>query len=119
MEEELAELRQQLQEEQRRREGAEELAETSQPQTLGPYLEACHSLHLAIQVVTDRSSQLGRTALVQMHRPGRQQGGHSRRGYGSSEGATQAARPPLRRRAAQHVVRREQWGSHACRFRTG
>ncbi len=38
-------------EEQRRREEAEELAEASQPHTLGEYLEACHSLNLAIQVV--------------------------------------------------------------------
>jgi hypothetical protein len=42
-------------EEQRRREEAEELAKASQPQTLQQYLEACHSLSLAIQVVTDRS----------------------------------------------------------------
>ncbi|KAK8115619.1 hypothetical protein PG984_012121 [Apiospora sp. TS-2023a] len=42
-------------EEQRRREEAEELAKESQPQTLSQYLEACHSLSLAIQVVTDRS----------------------------------------------------------------
>lgn len=55
MEEELTKLRQQLQEEQRRREEAEELAKASQPQTLEQYLEACHSLNLAIQVETDRS----------------------------------------------------------------
>ncbi|KAK8118301.1 uncharacterized protein PG998_002927 [Apiospora kogelbergensis] len=42
-------------EEQRRREEAEELAKESQPQTLPQYLEACHSLSLAIQVVTNRS----------------------------------------------------------------
>jgi hypothetical protein len=42
-------------EEQRRREEAEERAKASQPQTLPQYLEACHSLSLAIQVVTDRS----------------------------------------------------------------
>ncbi|RYO76643.1 hypothetical protein DL764_010284 [Monosporascus ibericus] len=42
-------------EEQRRREEAEDLAKTSQPQVLQQYLEACHSLSLAIQVVTDRS----------------------------------------------------------------
>ncbi len=41
--------------EQRQREEAEEVAETSRPQTLEPYLEACHSLGLAIDVVTDRS----------------------------------------------------------------
>ena len=39
-------------EEQRRREKAEEL---SQPQTVRQYLEACHSLNLAIQVVTNPS----------------------------------------------------------------
>jgi len=39
-------------EEQRRREEAEKV---SQPQTLEPYLEACHALSLAIEVVTDRS----------------------------------------------------------------
>ncbi|KAI1325805.1 hypothetical protein F5Y16DRAFT_376790 [Xylariaceae sp. FL0255] len=43
-------------EEQRRRESAERRAEGSQPQTLQQYLEACHSLSLAIQVETDRSS---------------------------------------------------------------
>ncbi|KAH7012653.1 uncharacterized protein B0I36DRAFT_369779 [Microdochium trichocladiopsis] len=42
-------------EEQRRREVAEELATASQPQDLQQYLEACHSLNLAIQVVTDQS----------------------------------------------------------------
>ncbi|RYP19772.1 hypothetical protein DL766_008357 [Monosporascus sp. MC13-8B] len=42
-------------EEQRRREEAEDLAKTSRPQVLQQYLEACHSLSLAIQVVTDRS----------------------------------------------------------------
>ncbi|KXJ84855.1 hypothetical protein Micbo1qcDRAFT_169896, partial [Microdochium bolleyi] len=41
--------------EQRRREVAEELATASQLQALPQYLEACHSLDLAIQVVTDRS----------------------------------------------------------------
>ncbi|WQF90407.1 Putative protein kinase [Colletotrichum destructivum] len=76
MEGELAKLRQQLREEQQRREEAErrreeeqhrreeaehqreeaeELAKTSRPKTLQAYLEACHSLSLAIQVVTDRS----------------------------------------------------------------
>ncbi|KAL1850489.1 hypothetical protein Daus18300_012903 [Diaporthe australafricana] len=42
-------------EEQRRREKAEEVAKTSQPQTLSCYLEACHSLSLAMKVITDRS----------------------------------------------------------------
>ncbi|KAM4061551.1 kinase [Hirsutella rhossiliensis] len=42
-------------EDQRRREAAEELAAASRPQTLQQYLETCHSLHLAIQVITDRS----------------------------------------------------------------
>ncbi|CRK44215.1 hypothetical protein BN1723_000901 [Verticillium longisporum] len=69
MEEELVKLRLQVQEEQRRREEAEdrileeqqhrkeaeELARASQPLTLENYLEACHSLNCAIQVVTDRS----------------------------------------------------------------
>ncbi|KAK3361655.1 hypothetical protein B0T24DRAFT_112663 [Lasiosphaeria ovina] len=41
--------------EQRRREQAEEVAKSSQPLTLEPYLDACHSLSLAIDVVTDRS----------------------------------------------------------------
>ncbi|KJZ70625.1 hypothetical protein HIM_09980 [Hirsutella minnesotensis 3608] len=43
-------------EEQRRREAAEQLAVASRPQTLQQYLETCHSLHLAMQVMTDRSS---------------------------------------------------------------
>ncbi|KAH8752276.1 hypothetical protein F5883DRAFT_205133 [Diaporthe sp. PMI_573] len=76
MEEELEKLRQQLWNEQRRREEeqrrreeaegrvleeqqyrreAEELARSSRPLTLENYLEACHSLNRAIQVVTDRS----------------------------------------------------------------
>ncbi|KAK3315532.1 hypothetical protein B0H66DRAFT_577300 [Apodospora peruviana] len=42
-------------EEQRRREEAEEVARASQPQPLERYLETCHSLSLAIRVVTDRS----------------------------------------------------------------
>ncbi|KAK4654407.1 hypothetical protein QC762_0065280 [Podospora pseudocomata] len=42
-------------EEQRRREKAEEVARKSQLQALEGYLETCHSLSLAIQVVTDRS----------------------------------------------------------------
>ncbi|OHE90489.1 hypothetical protein CORC01_14217 [Colletotrichum orchidophilum] len=41
--------------EQRRRKKAEELAKASQPQTLQDYLESCHSLSLAIRVVTDRT----------------------------------------------------------------
>ncbi|CAM1508767.1 Fc.00g056150.m01.CDS01 [Cosmosporella sp. VM-42] len=45
----------QREEEQRRREEAEERASASQPLTLYQYLEACHSLSLAIKVVTDRS----------------------------------------------------------------
>ncbi|KAI1321137.1 hypothetical protein F5Y16DRAFT_389253, partial [Xylariaceae sp. FL0255] len=43
-------------EEQQRRESAERRAEGSQPQTLQQYLEACHSLSLAIQIETNRSS---------------------------------------------------------------
>ncbi|OAQ57692.2 serine threonine protein kinase [Pochonia chlamydosporia 170] len=42
-------------EEQRRREEAERLAKASLPLTLQQYLEACHSLDLAVDVVTDRS----------------------------------------------------------------
>ncbi|KAK6214357.1 hypothetical protein LQW54_004405 [Pestalotiopsis sp. IQ-011] len=42
-------------EEQQRRLAAERLAEASQPQDFGQYLESCHSLSLAINVVTDRS----------------------------------------------------------------
>jgi len=53
--EDIEELRRLLREEQRRREEAEDTAEASRPQTLQQYLEACHSLNLAIQVVTDRS----------------------------------------------------------------
>ena len=41
--------------EQRRLEEAEELAKTSLPLPLQQYLEACHSLDLAVDVVTDRS----------------------------------------------------------------
>ncbi|KAI1846941.1 hypothetical protein JX265_014015 [Neoarthrinium moseri] len=66
---ELAELRRKLAEEQRlrleaehqrnaaeaRRKVAEDLAMASQPQNLESYLESCHSLSLAIDVVTDRS----------------------------------------------------------------
>jgi len=46
----------QREEETRRREEAEELTKASQPQTLRPYLEACHKLNLAITIVTDPSS---------------------------------------------------------------
>ncbi|OAQ58949.1 serine threonine protein kinase [Pochonia chlamydosporia 170] len=38
-----------------RRDKAEALVTASQPQNLQQYLETCHSLHLAIEVVTDRS----------------------------------------------------------------
>ncbi|KAK8872288.1 serine/threonine protein kinase [Apiospora arundinis] len=69
MDDEVARLREQLaraedriveeqrrrEEEQRRRENAELLARSSQPQDLTNYLEACHQLHQAIDVVTDRS----------------------------------------------------------------
>jgi hypothetical protein len=55
MDDEIARLRQALAEEQRRREEAEEVARASQPQTIEHYLEACHSLSQAIEVVTDRS----------------------------------------------------------------
>jgi len=48
----LQEERSQRQEEQRRREEAEE---ASRPQTLPSYLQTCHTLNLAIEVVTDRS----------------------------------------------------------------
>ena len=41
--------------EQRRREVAEERAQAQQPLTLHQYLEACHSLNVAMQVVTDCS----------------------------------------------------------------
>ena len=67
--EEIESLRKQLREEQRRREvaegraleeqhqreEAEERARASQPLSLNPYLEICHTLRLAIDVVTDRS----------------------------------------------------------------
>ncbi|WQF76270.1 hypothetical protein CDEST_01284 [Colletotrichum destructivum] len=55
MEGELAKLRQQIREEQHRLEEAKELAKTSRPQAHQDHLEACRSLSLAIQVVTDRS----------------------------------------------------------------
>ncbi|RWA12625.1 hypothetical protein EKO27_g2500 [Xylaria grammica] len=42
-------------EEQHKREDAEKSLANSQPQALRQYLEACHSLSLAIQVVTDQS----------------------------------------------------------------
>lgn len=47
--------RRQREAEQCRREEAEQLARPARPQTLMSYLEACRSLNLAIQVVTDRS----------------------------------------------------------------
>ncbi|KAM4067886.1 lipopolysaccharide kinase [Hirsutella rhossiliensis] len=60
--EEIEDLRRQLreeqrrrEEEQRRREEAEELAASSRPQILTQYLDACHSLQLAIDVVTEKS----------------------------------------------------------------
>ncbi|KAJ4179572.1 hypothetical protein NW767_014584 [Fusarium falciforme] len=46
----------QREEEQRRREEAEKLVDASRPLTLQRYLEACHSLSLAIEIITDRSS---------------------------------------------------------------
>ncbi|KAI1839791.1 hypothetical protein JX266_013997 [Neoarthrinium moseri] len=54
-EQRLEEEQRRREEEQRRREEAEELAKETRPQALEQYLEACHSLSLAIQVVTDRS----------------------------------------------------------------
>ncbi|KAF5618246.1 serine threonine kinase [Fusarium sp. NRRL 25303] len=42
-------------EEQRRREEAEERADASRPLTLQQYLETCHSLSLAVEIITDRS----------------------------------------------------------------
>ena len=42
-------------EDQHRRQVAEALTTASRPQNLQQYLETCHSLHLAVQVVTDRS----------------------------------------------------------------
>ncbi|CVL09307.1 uncharacterized protein FMAN_15474 [Fusarium mangiferae] len=41
--------------EQRRREEAEERADASRPLTLQQYLETCHSLSLAVEIITDRS----------------------------------------------------------------
>ncbi|KAK3991250.1 hypothetical protein QBC44DRAFT_323911 [Cladorrhinum sp. PSN332] len=55
MDNEIESLRQALAKEQRLREEAEKVARASQPQTLESYLEACHSLSLAIEVITDRS----------------------------------------------------------------
>ncbi|KAK3305098.1 uncharacterized protein B0T15DRAFT_567163 [Chaetomium strumarium] len=66
MEEEIARLRQALENERRLREEAESRASEEQrrreeaekivaPLQLEPYLEACHALNLAIKVVTDRS----------------------------------------------------------------
>ena len=40
-------------EEQRRREEVEEIIRAVQPQPLERYLETCHSLSLAIRVITD------------------------------------------------------------------
>jgi DNA-binding protein H-NS len=51
----MEELRRQLEEERRRREAAEQLANTSRPQTVQQYFEACHALVLSTQVITDRS----------------------------------------------------------------
>ncbi|EWY79555.1 hypothetical protein FOYG_17301 [Fusarium oxysporum NRRL 32931] len=45
----------QREEEQRRREEAEERADASRPLTLQQYLETCHSLSLAVEIITDRS----------------------------------------------------------------
>ncbi|GKU10005.1 unnamed protein product, partial [Fusarium langsethiae] len=42
-------------EEERRREEAEERADVSRPSTLQQYLETCHSLSLAVEIITDRS----------------------------------------------------------------
>ena len=53
--EDIEELRRLLREEQRLRKEAQQLAKESQPQGLQQYLEACHSLNIAIQVVTDPS----------------------------------------------------------------
>lgn len=58
MEDEVAQLKQQLAEERRRRERAE--AET-RPQSLQDYLEACHSLSLDISVAPEISSTQGNT----------------------------------------------------------
>lgn len=62
MEDELARLREALATAQRLREAAEtraseaeDVARASLPQILEGYLEACHSLSLAIEVITDRS----------------------------------------------------------------
>ncbi|TPX08261.1 uncharacterized protein E0L32_001843 [Thyridium curvatum] len=51
----LADAESRVLEEQRRREEAEQIAETSKAQDLSSYLEACHALSLAIDMVTDRS----------------------------------------------------------------
>jgi hypothetical protein len=50
--EEIEELQRKLAESERLREKAEQLV---QPQTIQPYLEAIHSIYLAIKVVTDRT----------------------------------------------------------------
>lgn len=52
----LAEERQRREEEQRRRELAEADARHSQPTNITQYLEACHTLSLALEVVTDATS---------------------------------------------------------------
>lgn len=45
----------QHEEEQCRREAAEQLAIASRPQTIQQYVEACHVLDLSVQIITDRS----------------------------------------------------------------
>ena len=55
--EEIERLRKLPREEQRRREEAKERASASQPSTLYQYLETCHSLSLAIKVVTDHDTR--------------------------------------------------------------
>ncbi|UNI24834.1 hypothetical protein JDV02_010552 [Purpureocillium takamizusanense] len=54
-EDEIARLRRLLDESERRREEAETLAAAARPQTVTDYLEACHQLSLAIDIVTDKS----------------------------------------------------------------
>ncbi|KAK2468737.1 hypothetical protein H9L39_19664 [Fusarium oxysporum f. sp. albedinis] len=56
--EQLREAHRLREEEQRRREEAEERADASRPLTLQQYLETCHSLSLAIEIITDRSCSL-------------------------------------------------------------
>jgi hypothetical protein len=55
MEQEIANLRRQLQEEQCRREEAEAVARLSRLKTLREYIQACHEFSLRIQEVTDRT----------------------------------------------------------------